>query len=323
MIYGYSETLKKNVSKLGFGCWGIGGSTLRMPGYGSIDRVDSLRAIRRAVHEGINFFDTSPIYGEGESELLLGKALGGDRSEVTLATKVGKLPGGGFDFSTNTIRNSVHMSLKRLNTDYIDILQLHDPIPNGQSCTSELFTTLEELRDSGVVRYFGVSVKNPADAETFARSPFRFIQLNFNLIDQRAIDLDVFETCRRNDIEVITRTPLAFGFLSNRFASQSSQIFPSDDHRSRWSSAQIAKWVDSPNKFRTLTEGRDFSIVTLALKFAIYQKGTICTLSGMMNADEVSLNASYISDKNELDSKDVIEARRIYRINTFFYTKDI
>ena len=318
MIYSYSEILRTYVSKIGFGCWGIGGSTTKVPSYGIVDRGDSIRSIRRAIHNGINYFDTSPIYGEGESERVLGKALTRDRSEVILATKVGRLPGGEFDFSIMNIRESVYKSLKRLNTDYIDILQLHDPLPNRESITSDLVTTLEKLRESGLVRHFGVSVKNPADAKSFVTPPFYFVQLNFNLIDQRAIDIDIFETCRRNGIEVITRTPLAFGFLTDRFSSQSSPFFHSNDHRSHWSAAQLTKWADSPNKFRAITNALNISIVSLALKFAISQKGTVCTLSGMMNADEVSINAAHVSDSKELSLSDIMQIRQIYETNTFF-----
>jgi len=318
MNYTYSETLGKNISKLGFGCWGIGGSTSRTPGYGKVHPENSLNAIRQAIHQGINLFDTSPIYGDGESETILGMALGEDRTRITLTTKAGKLPNGESDFSELAVRNSLYNSLKRLNTDYIDIFQLHDPEPNEECITDDLLALLEKLRDSGLVRHLGISVKRPADMTFLLKTPFRFVQLNFNLVDQRALDDEIFEISQRSGIEIITRTPLAFGFLTEKFNTQTPLLFQEDDHRSKWSSDQIDRWADSPNKFRALTVDRNLSIVQLALKFSISQKATLCTLSGMMNADEVKENVAHLSGNIKLESNDIEEIRHVYRTNTFF-----
>ena len=115
------------ISEIGFGSWGIGGLTPGNSSYGKTDDKVSSRSLLSAFEHGINFYDTSNIYGEGNSEVLLGKTFNKVRDKVIIATKCGMVNSTGLqDFTINELDKSVNASLKRLQSDYIDLIQLHD-----------------------------------------------------------------------------------------------------------------------------------------------------------------------------------------------------
>lgn len=151
------------VSALGFGCWAIGGewqaSDGQPLGWGKVDDEESVRAIRRALDLGVTFFDTADTYGAGHSERVLGRALGKRRGDVVVATKWGNV----FDEETRTltgaddspayVRRALTASLKRLDTDYVDLYQLHQDDPDTP--LDETLRALDDLARSGKVRYVG------------------------------------------------------------------------------------------------------------------------------------------------------------------------
>ena len=120
-----------NVSEIGFGAWGIGGKHSNVVAYGEVDDKESIKALRLAYDRGVNFFDTSDLYGNGHSEKIISKAFREIRDKIIIASKGGTLPHTGLfmpqDFSENYLNKAIEKSLKRLRTDYIDIYQLHSP----------------------------------------------------------------------------------------------------------------------------------------------------------------------------------------------------
>ncbi|MDX1378027.1 MAG: aldo/keto reductase, partial [Anaerolineales bacterium] len=173
---------KLEVSALGMGCWAIGGPwTWDQPGkdpypagWGDTDDDESVRAIHTALDMGVNFFDTAANYGAGHSEVILGRALQGKRDRVVIATKFGhivneekKVVYGDPDQIINNVRTDVENSLRRLQTDYIDIYQLHagdyDP-----KLSLELQFVLEELVSAGKIRWYGWSTDDVDSAREFA-----------------------------------------------------------------------------------------------------------------------------------------------------------
>ena len=167
------------VSALGLGCWAIGGPFWagETPlGWGEVDDNESIRAIHAALDLGINFFDTANVYGAGHSERILGRALAGRRSQVVIATKFNAVFDEetrqviGADASPEGIRRACEDSLRRLNTDYIDLYQFHD---NGYPAdqAEPVRETLEELVKEGKIRFYGWSTDFPDRAEVFAFSP--------------------------------------------------------------------------------------------------------------------------------------------------------
>ena len=152
------------VSEIGFGAWAIGGparlGTVEI-GWGEVDDAESLRTIQAALDAGITFFDTADVYGAGHSEELLGKALGGCRDQVVIASKVGNrtMPDGEWlkDFSSAWILEGIDGTLKRLRTDHIDLYQLHTARELADY-TDDVINALDRLVSAGKIRFYGVSV---------------------------------------------------------------------------------------------------------------------------------------------------------------------
>lgn len=305
------------VSEIGFGTWAIGGLTPGQTSYGHTDDTVSLDALREAFALGINFFDTANIYGNGHSEELLGQAFQRDRSEVIIASKCGfKSLGSEHDFSEKAIRDSVETSLRRLKTDYIDLLQVHDPPPNIAD-NEEVVETLRSLRFGGKISAIGVSVKSPADGLRFLKYPWESIQCNFNMIDQRALSCGLLDKALASNIGIIARTPLAFGFLSGVFTDQENIKFPDGDHRARWPKEQIRLWADAPKYFAKLNEDTSRTSSQLALKFCISFDAVATTICGITNPIEARENSS-VSDLSMLSPEEIAGIIRIEQENQFF-----
>lgn len=222
------------VSPVGFGCWAIGGpftgSDGKPAGWGQVDDAESRAAIDRALELGITFFDTSDVYGTGHSEEVLGRALAGRRDQAVIATKFGNV----FDAATRTltgtdtsaayVRAACDASLRRLDTDHIDLYQLHV----GHAPLSEvdvLLATLEELVEAGKIRSYGWSTDDPARAAAFAKGPHCVaVQHELNVLSDQP---DMLDVCTEHQLTSINRGPLAMGLLSGKY-TEASQLARND-----------------------------------------------------------------------------------------------
>lgn len=214
------------ISALGMGCWAIGGPFWadKTPlGWGEVDDSESIRAIHTAIDNGVNFFDTANVYGAGHSERVLGQALSGRRAQVVIATKFNAVfdetsrQVTGDDATPDGIRKACDESLRRLNTDYIDLYQFHD---NGFSAEKALPVrdTLESLVEAGKIRSYGWSTDFPDRAEVFAQGPkCTAIQLQLNVLDDNPA---VIALCERYDMAAINRGPLAMGLLTGKYTAE-------------------------------------------------------------------------------------------------------
>ncbi|MEU9963752.1 aldo/keto reductase [Streptomyces malaysiensis] len=211
------------VSALGFGCWAIGGEWRSADGeplgWGRVDDDESVRAIRRALDLGVTFFDTADVYGTGHSERILGRALGKHRAEVVVATKWGNLFDErtrirhGQDDSPDHVRRALTASLRRLDTDHVDLYQLHisDVAPER---AARLRDICEELVREGLIRAYAWSTDDPARAAVFAEGPHcTAVQHRLNVL-QDAHELLVL--CAESDLASINRSPLAMGLLTGK-----------------------------------------------------------------------------------------------------------
>src|SRR5919201_2571490 len=167
------------VSALGLGCWAIGGpytSNGRPAGWGEVDDEESIRAIRRALELGVTLFDTADAYGCGHSERVLGRALAGRRDDAVIVTKVGNLfdeqtrTGGGSDLSAAYLRRACEASLRRLDTDRIDVYLIHDGLA-APADVPAVIDVLEELVAAGKVRWSGSRRSDPAIVRAMAEGP--------------------------------------------------------------------------------------------------------------------------------------------------------
>ncbi len=305
------------ISEIGFGAWGIGGETPGPTSYGKTDDKTSLSALVCALDLGINFFDTSNVYGYGHSEQLIGQAFRHRRSEVVIATKVGFVdyiseP----DFSAMAIQKSVNLSLQRLNTDYIDLLQLHNPSADWLKEHPETMSTLEQLQRVGKVRALGVSVKSPIDAfSLLAMFPFQAVQANFNMLDIRFLECGLINKLDLARVGFIARTPLSFGFLSGKFTGE--EEFAEEDHRSRWPREQIRLWAKGARELHgCCSESLDNPKYQIALRFCLSFPQVTTTIAGMLTSEEVTANV-LASDAGPLSSDSCYRVQAIHKTNKF------
>ena len=301
-------------SVIGFGTWGLGGVA-----YGPMDEAQALTLLQKALERGVTLYDTSDLYGDGRSEELLAKAFAGKRDRICIATKGGTLPHTGFrmpqDFSRTYLERALEASLKRLKTDYVDLYQLHSPTLEDIE-TYDCVATLSAMRAAGKIKAYGVSVRSPMDGkvavETFG---FRAVQVNFNLIDQRAMECGLFDVALAHGAGLICRTPLCFGFLSGVLGAETA--FGEGDHRANWPKDQLKCWADAPALFRGLTENKGRSYVQLALQFCLAQPAVSTVIPGMMKKEEVleNLEAEFLPP---LTAAELAEIQTVYKANTFY-----
>ncbi|HZB55474.1 MAG TPA: aldo/keto reductase [Reyranella sp.] len=280
------------VSEIGFGAWGIGGRTVEQTSYGDTDDRTSLAALDRALERGITFFDTSAAYGNGHSEELIGRAVRGKRSRAVITTKAGyeawdQAP----DFSPSAIVASTERSLARLGTDYLDLLQLHNP-PLDVAAAPAVRETLARLVESGKIRAWGVSAKGPDEAMQALRAcEIAVIQANFNMMDVRVVSSGLLAEVERLGVGFIARTPLCFGFLSGTIGHDS--VFPAGDHRARWPRAQLANWVDgAADLMASISTAPGEAAAQAALRFCLSFPAVSTTIPGIMKPLEADQNAA-------------------------------
>lgn len=233
----YTRRLGKSnieVSAMGMGCWAIGGPFKsedgRLLAYGNVNDEESIETIKKALEIGVNFFDTAEAYGHGHSEEILGHALKGNRDDVVIATKFRSV----YDPKTQPnidkaillekLRDSVDKSLKRLQTDYIDIYQLHNA---RQDPTSALLIKdcLEELVDDEKIHYYGWSTDDPYRAEQFVKGK-HCTAIQYVLTLTR-INTQIAKMCEENDLVGIIRSPFASGTLTGKYTKDTKR---SSDH---------------------------------------------------------------------------------------------
>ncbi len=305
------------VSEIGFGAWGIGGRSVGETSYGDTDDSVSLAALRRALDRGITFIDTSPAYGAGHSETLIGRALAGRRDEAVVATKAGyedwARPA---DFSPAAIRSSVEASLRRLGTGYIDLLQLHNP-PSDVLASPEVREEMAALMAAGKVRSWGVSAKSPQMAlEALHMAGAPVIQANFNMMDVRALTSGLLDEIAARGAAFIARTPLCFGFLSGTIGR--STTFPPGDHRLAWPRAQLDNWIEGAADLLAAvgaTPGSEGALA--ALRFCLSFPAVASTIPGILRPEEAEANA-VASGQGKLPEEAVEAVLEINRRREFF-----
>jgi len=246
-----------NVSRIAFGTWQLGGD------WGATDEEAAIAAIRRAAESGINFFDTAQGYGFGASERLLSKALKGrPRDEVIIATKGGLRPNAAGeverDASPEWIRRGVDSSLEALDTDYIDLYQVHWPDPKVPF--AETAGALAELKAEGKIRHVGVSNYDAAQMDEFsARLAVETLQPPYHLF-RRDIEESILPYTMANDIGVLVYGPLAHGLLGGGLTSETR--FARDD------------WRSKSDVFRGENYRRNLRVVSALERFAQFELGT-------------------------------------------------
>jgi len=196
------------ISTIALGCWGLVGDAH----WGPRDEADSLATARAALDAGINFFDTAEAYGNGESEAVLGRALAGRRHEAIIASKVSD-----SNLAPDDVIKACERSLRQLNTDYIDLYQIH--YANHTIPIADTAGALLRLKEQGKIRAVGVSNFGVQDlADILALVPCQSNQLPYSLI-WRAIEYEIVQKCIQSGLGILAYSPLLHGLLTGRFAS--------------------------------------------------------------------------------------------------------
>ncbi len=227
---------------------GLGGWQLANPAWEMNDTGEAIRIVEAAVDAGCNFFDTAPGYASGRSEELLGRALKPLRSKILLCSKFGHSPEGVTDFGVAALRPSIDASLTRLQTDYLDVLLVHNPpadVLDGNS--TSLYEELERLKSGGVLRSYGVSVDSGAELEKVtATTQCGVVEILFNVFHQEP--RRAFAAAKHRGIGLIAKVPLDSGWLSGKYRADTRFV----GVRNRWSPELIARRTELVDKLRAL-----------------------------------------------------------------------
>jgi aryl-alcohol dehydrogenase-like predicted oxidoreductase len=212
------------VSEISFGAWAIGAM------WGKVDDSESLAALHRAVDLGVNFIDTADVYGDGRSERLIARLRQERRETIYVATKAGRRlsPHTAEGYNQANLTSFVEDSLRNLETDCLDLLQLHCP-PTAVYYRPEVFDALDGLVRAGKLRYYGVSVETVEEGLKAIEYPgVQSVQIIFNMFRHRPAEL-FFPEAKRRRVGILARVPLASGLLAGRITRQTE--FSADDHR--------------------------------------------------------------------------------------------
>lgn len=270
------------VSEVGFGGWAISGQ-----GWGPVDDQTSVQAIRRAIDAGICFIDTADVYGDGHGEEVIGEALAGKRELAVIATKAGLKSPSGSDFSPEHIVAALEGSLARLRTDWVDILQLHNP-PKKVLRDPAVWEALRRLKTEGKVRAYGASVQTPADGVlAIEEGAVDTVQVTFNVIDQEARRL--FDLVKRENVGLIARVPLASGFLTGKYSE--SHRFPPGDFRNAWSPERRSMVLGRARALDPVAREVGASRAQAALAFVLTYGTISVTIPGIKTPEQASENA--------------------------------
>lgn len=214
-----------NISAIGFGAWGIGGGD-----WGTTDDKTSLAALHRAIDLGVNFIDTADVYGDGHSERLIAEVRKARSEQLIIATKAGRRlnPHTASGYNRQNLTSFVERSLQNLQTETLDLLQLHSP-PSEVYHMPEVFAILDDLAQQGKIRFYGVSVERVDEALKAITYPnLQSIQIIFNMFRFKPSE-QFFAAAREHRVGILARVPLASGLLTGKFNSQTQ--FAANDHR--------------------------------------------------------------------------------------------
>ena len=264
--------------------------------FGPMKDSESLAAIDAALELGVNFIDTSDAYGAGYSETLLGSALSGRRDKIILATKGGNVmvgpDRGKRNFAAAYIGRVLEESLKRLQTDYVDLYQLHNPtvdvIEHG-----EVWEVLERAKKEGKIRHYGVSI-NTIDEGVAAVKDGRSdtIQLEYNLLAQEPAE-KIFPLAQAANVGIIARIPLRRGVLTGKMTMADEQRFQGEDVRARsYKGEAFAKELAKAEQLRFLVHGRVKSLGQAAIAFCVAHPAVSVTIPGARNESQMRENAA-------------------------------
>jgi aryl-alcohol dehydrogenase-like predicted oxidoreductase len=304
------------VSAISFGAWAIGGT------WGKVDDEVSLKALHAAVDAGTNFVDTADVYGDGRSERLVARLRRERRGEtIFVATKAGRrlptqTPAG---YSRENLHAWVDRSLKNLEMERVDLLQLHCPHPQVYD-VPEVFGILDDMAKAGKIRYYGISVETVDEALRGMRHPgVQSVQIIFNMLRLKPSEA-FFDAAVARGVGILARVPLASGLLGGKMTKESS--FARDDHRSfnregrafdkgeTFSGVPFDVGLEVVDELRPLVPAGS-TLAQTALRWTLMWDAVSCAIPGAKTPEQARANAA-AADLPPLSPETMEAVRRIY-----------
>ena len=307
----------QSVSEIGFGAWAIGGS------WGNVSESDAKAALHAALDSGTTFIDTADVYGDGRSERIIAAVLkerGG--AKPFIATKAGRRldPHVAQGYNAANLNAFVERSLKNLDTDCLDLVQLHCP-PTEVYYRPEVFEAMDAMVASGKIRHYGVSVEKVEEGLKAIEYPgVKSVQVIYNIFRQRPGDLFMREA-RNKDVAVIVRVPLASGLLTGKMTAATT--FAADDHRQfnregqafdkgeTFAGVPFDVALEAVDRIRPLVpEGTNMA--QFALRWILMNQGVTTVIPGAKNAEQAKSNNA-ASDLPPLADATMAALRGLYQ----------
>lgn len=310
------------LSTIGFGAWALGGGDYEF-GWGPQDDDDSIAAIHRALDQGVNWIDTAPVYGLGRSEEVVGRALKGIRNEVVIATKCSLIWNDQYEITNSLSADSLHReieaSLRRLQTDHIDLYQIH--WPNPENDIEEGWETLIEIKQAGKARHIALSNFSNGQMDRLTAShPVAALQPPYNMF-QREIEDQQLPYCAKNNIGVVAYSPMQNGLLTGKFTMES--IGALDDTDFRKSRNRFFRPPDLEHNLAAVEELRPIaaecgmSLAQLALAWVLRRPEVTSAITGTRKAHQIEESAQAADmtlDEEPLEAIEAVLARREERL---------
>lgn len=287
------------VSEIGFGAWQLG----NYDQWGGMDDATAHRLVHKALDAGCTLFDTAPNYAQTNSERLLGEALrGGKREDVVLVSKFGHRHDGDNDFSADWFWESLHGSLERLQTDYLDVVLVHSPPLDVLNGSHEIWPAMKEAQAQGKIRFYGASTDYAYQVrECLDTTDAQVLELLFNVLHQ---DVRLaFDRVRRDDVGVITKVPLDSGWLSGKY--DASSVF--EGVRARWSKEDIERRADLVAQLDWLAR-RDHPLPEQAIAYLLSYDEVSTVIPGIRSQAQLDTNMAAAGRRLSVEDRQRLEA---------------
>ncbi len=304
------------ISEIGLGTWAMGGPWVF--GWGAQEDAESIRTIRRALDLGVTWIDTAAVYGLGHAEEVVAEAIKEHRREVLVATKCGLVWDRRGRVTHNnrpeSIRRECEQSLRRLQTEVIDLYQIHWPDPDVP--VEDSWGELTRLQEEGKVRYVGVSNFDvPLLARCQQIAPVQSLQPPYSML-YRKIEAEILPWCRENGVGVIAYSPLQSGLLTGKFSRDFLQTLPPDDWRRRhqhgfFGEPKFSSALDFVERIRPLAAAYGKTLTELALAWVLQQPGITAAIVGARRPAQIELNTGGAGW--EISGQDRLKIAEIYR----------
>ena len=287
------------VSEIGLGCWAIGSE------WGDVSKEDATEVLNTSLDNGINFFDTADVYGDGRSEQFIGELLKSTNEKIYVATKSGRRlnPHNSEGYNPQNIESFIDRSLKNLGVECIDLLQLHCP-PSDVCSKKETYEMMDDIVKKGKILHYGVSVEKVSEAMDAIQFPnVKSIQIIFNMFRQKPSE-EFFKEAAQRDVAIIARVPLASGLLTGKMTKDSS--FPANDHRNynikgeafdvgeTFSGVNFEKGLLAVEELKKIIPAH-YTLADLALKWILMHPEVTVAIPGAKNKQQVSMNIKSVN----------------------------